>query len=220
MKTIPITALVCFLLVAVASADDKFSPIDLQPYANKKLTDSTDLVGIEDNNLAALPEGALTIGKVRFEIGKSLIELSGKTLTKQYPEKVEGIKVDKTLAKLYILHAAECTSVPNRTLIGEYRVNFDDNSTSKIRIVMGEDVQDWWDWWADPNAGNHKVSPLLRIAWTGDNAAATTHRRRLCLFATTWENPWPDKKVVSIDYSSKTDVASSPFCVAITAETK
>ena len=43
---------------------------------------------------------------------------------------------------------------------------------------------------------------------------------RLYLYRGTWQNPHPDKRVVSIDYHSANDTAAAPFCVAITAESK
>ena len=37
----------------------------------------------------------------------------------------------------------------------------------------------------------------------------------------TWDNPKPDKKIASIDFSSKKDeTPAAPFCIAITAEVK
>jgi hypothetical protein len=202
----------------MASADDKFNPIDLQPFANKKLIESSD-AGLGNNNLAALPKGEQVFDNVKFQIGKSLIELSGNLFTNRFPDKVEGIKVNEKLAKLHILHATEYT-VPAGTLIGEYRINFNDHSAIIIPIVSGDDVCDWWDWWSDNRRGDPKISPRIRVVWEGDNGAARGLVKRICLFMTTWENPWPDKTVESIDYSSKTDVASAPFCVAITAEMK
>jgi hypothetical protein len=41
------------------------------------------------------------------------------------------------------------------------------------------------------------------------------------LFLTTWENPNPKKKVVSLDYvATVPEGPAAPFCVAITAEDK
>ena len=76
-------------------------------------------------------------------------------------------------------------------------------------IVYGEDLRSWW-------SGND-TRDLARgiVAWKGSNPAAEAKGRTLALFLTTWENPHPQKKVVSIDYlSTLTDAA--PFCVAMT----
>jgi hypothetical protein len=37
---------------------------------------------------------------------------------------------------------------------------------------------------------------------------------------TTWENPKPDLRITSIDYSATKDIQCVPFCVAMTAEAK
>jgi hypothetical protein len=37
----------------------------------------------------------------------------------------------------------------------------------------------------------------------------------------TWDNPHPDKKIVTIDFGSKKEeTVAAPFCIAITAEAK
>jgi hypothetical protein len=38
------------------------------------------------------------------------------------------------------------------------------------------------------------------------------------LYLTTWTNPNPGKKVVSIDFARTDGTPAAPFCVAITAE--
>jgi hypothetical protein len=59
------------------------------------------------------------------------------------------------------------------------------------------------------------------VAWKGDNELAKKYKCRLRLYLTTWENPYPDKKVVSIDYiGKKEETVAAPFCVAITLELK
>jgi hypothetical protein len=56
-----------------------------------------------------------------------------------------------------------------------------------------------------------------KVAWTGVNEASLKQNKNLRLYLTTWENPKPDKKVVSIDYVSKKTNAG-PFCIAMTLE--
>jgi hypothetical protein len=55
---------------------------------------------------------------------------------------------------------------------------------------------------ADPTRG--------KVAWEGENRCS-----KVKLFLTTWENPNPDKRIVTIDYVT---TKYNPFCVAITAE--
>jgi hypothetical protein len=87
--------------------------------------------------------------------------------------------------------------VAEGTLIGEYLVHFEDDRVETIPIVVGQDVRDWWD------RDNSKEVTRGKVAWTGVNEASLKQNKNLRLYLTTWENPKPDKKVVSIDYVSK-----------------
>ena len=55
------------------------------------------------------------------------------------------------------------------------------------------------------------------IAWTGTNRVSQARGRAICLFKTTWQNPFPETRVKTIDFVSSTK-AARPFLVAITAE--
>jgi len=62
---------------------------------------------------------------------------------------------------------------------------------------------------------------VAESVWKGDNQRAKQVGARIRLYLTTWENPKPDKKVVSIDYlSKKDDTVAAPFCLAMTLEAK
>jgi hypothetical protein len=103
--------------------------------------------------------------------------------------------------------------VEDGTVIGEYRVNFEDHSAIIIPIVYGEDVRDWF------YIDNDKEPGRSEAVWKGDNGFAKNNGSRIRLYATTWENPCPDKTVKTIDFSSKKqETPAAPFCVAITAE--
>jgi hypothetical protein len=186
--------------------------IDLQPYANHKLNDSMHLGEFPNNNLADLPQGKQKLAGVKFKIGESLIQLRGNKLQTK-PERVDGIAVNKKVAKLHILHATGYFT-EDGTLIGEYLVHFADNSTETIPVVYGKDVRDWW---VLPN-GKETVS-RGKVAWTGTNGDIKARDGKLCLYLTTWKNPKPNTKVVGIDYISK-NTQCMPFCIAMTVEGK
>jgi hypothetical protein len=197
--------------------------IDLNSKVNQKLTENLG-TGAEGNNLKELPTGEQAFGDVKFKIGDGLIHLGSKVLDK-LPEKVEGIKIDGKLAKLYILHATSFGGGPNKegdpwfvkddTHIGEYRVNFEDKSSEMIPIVYGQDVRDWF------YVEGEKDLTRGKIVWKGENVRATQVGAKIRLYLTTWENPKPDKKVISIDYVGRKDeTVAAPFCVAMTLERK
>lgn len=205
------------------SADD-FNFLDLGPHINQKLTDNLGR-GVDGNHLKELSAGEHTFGNVKFRVGDGIIQL-GSTVLGALPGKIEGIAVDRTATKLHFLHATSFGGGPNKseedalfvkdnTLIGAYIINYEDRTTESIAIVYGKNVRDWW--YREDEMGVKQGE----VAWTGDNPWATANQCRIRLYATTWENPKPAKKIISIDYMSrKNEAISAPFCVAITSEGK
>jgi len=174
-------------------------PIDLGPHVNQKLNERFHDYH-QGNDLASLPTGRQTFAGVKFTVGKGVVQLgAGK------PGKVEGIKVGMKTAKLYFLHAGgHQNGAPLNTPIGKYVVHYADKTEAEVEVAYGRDVVDWWvqPGVADPTRG--------KVAWEGENKLS-----RVKLFRTTWENPHPDKVIVTLDYAT---TKYNPFCVAITAE--
>jgi thiol-disulfide isomerase/thioredoxin len=182
--------------------------IDIRSKGNAKLAD--DLSDSEGNNLAELPRGEQTFGDVKFRIDDSLIQLAGKQLPER-PEKVQGIPVNRKFERLYILHGTGWAP-PDGTVIGQYVVHYEDDTTATIPIVYGEDVRNWW------NGDDSSAVTRGKVVWTGSNPAAKQYDLALRLYLAVWENPQPDKQVTSIDYVSTNTTDAAPFCVAITAK--
>jgi beta-galactosidase len=206
---------------APAAEGDKVTYVDLSGKTNHKLSEKFGNDNREGNFLT-IATGEQTLEGVKLKVGDGVIQLGSKVLTEQ-PEKVEGIKVGKKFAKLYILHATGYGGGPNApgsqwyvedgTDIGEYKVHYDDNTTETIPIVYGKDVRDWW------SRADEEAPSRAKVAWKGDNDLAKQYDCRLRLYLTTWKNPKPDKKVVAIDYvGRKDDTVAAPFCVAMSVE--
>jgi hypothetical protein len=205
-----------------APVPDEAGPwyIDLQPKATHKLADNSPS-GMPGNNLGSLPTGVRELGGVKFKIGEGYLQLGSPLYKLKRPTAVEGIKVGRTLAKLYLLHGtAYGTAAPGApryiadgAVIAEYRVRYEDGKSEVIKVVYGKDVRDYWFSKDSPSATRGKV------AWEGDNAAAKRLSNRLRLYRTTWVNPRPRKRVESIDYvKPEKNSSAAPFCVAMTAE--
>src|SRR5437764_1353307 len=201
-------------------ADPKFSPVDLQPQANQKLTDNFG-TGREGNNLASLPKGEQTLHGVKFKIGEGMLQLGSQHLKEEKPNQVNGIEVGKAFAKLHFLHATgygrdEGTPyfVADGTKIAEYKIHYEDVDTETVPVVYGQDVRDWWF------SADDKGVTRGKVAWTGDNEVAKNSGARIRLYLRTWENPQPTKRVVVIDYVKVGASAAAPFCVAMTLEEK
>ena len=193
----------------------QFTFIDLQKKANEKL-DGT-IHRYDGNNLAQLPKGEQLLGDVKFNIGDSCIVLHGGGV-RDKPKEVKGIQVGIRFPYLHILHGTVQgetrdggISIEDGTLIAEYRIKYEDQSTEIIPVVYGEDLRDWWDW------AGAKPTTRGKVVWTGTNDYAHRLGKRtpLRLFLSTWKNPKPDQKVVKIEYVT-TNSRGAPFCVAMT----
>jgi hypothetical protein len=211
--------LVISSVLAVGRGKD-FAFIDLQPKANQKLDENFHNDQFAGNNLAQLPKGELVLDEVAYKIDGKLVQLTCKYIENK-PEKVEDIKAELKLAKLYILHATgfgafgkpgEPLFIEDGTTIGHYTVKYEDKSEEIIPIVYGEDVRDWF---------NHDESkPVSRgkVVWEGENDFARQFGVKLRLFRTEWKNPKPNLTVVGINYEREGDSVAAPFCLAITAQ--
>jgi len=219
----PTAAGIARLQLALDSDPKPLKPtfLDLDPLANVKRSDNFHS-GRQGNNLVALARGVHTFGGVKFKVGDGVLQLSSTVLTSQ-PDKIEGLQVDQPVNKLHFLHATAYGGGPNKagsdlfvadgTVVGRYRVHYEDTSVEVIPIIYGKDVRDWWyvEDEDEVNPGN--------VAWKGDNDLTKSYEKvRIRLYQTTWLNPKPDKKVVRIDFVSTNESAGAPFCVAITAE--
>ena len=80
-------------------------------------------------------------------------------------------------------------------------------------IAYGQDVRDWF-YVEDEGAPSRG-----KVVWSGDNDRASLLGAKIRLYLTSWKNPKPDKKIISIDYVGKKDeTPAAPFCVAISLE--
>ncbi len=223
---------------AKPARERKFTAIDLQAQANQTLADPFYNSKFE-NSLRELPRGEQVLEEIKFNVGDGLVlatsRVAGALVLSQagipletikktdiatlgWTEKVEGIPVHRKATLLHFLHSTafghliqKAWQEPDGARIGEYTIHYSDSTTVAIPIIYGEDVRDWWN--SDRN------QPVTRgtVAWRGENGYTRKLGSSLRLFVMSWENPFPEKEIVSIDLTAgKTSCA--PFCVAITAE--
>jgi hypothetical protein len=186
-------------------------PIDLTQKTNRTLEDS----GMSFTSLADLPLGYRTFGGVEFMVVNGFVQL-GSEMLREVSDRVEGILVGSKLKTLYFLHGTRWgtgeRSVVDGTVIGHYVAHYDDNTMANIPIVYGEDLRDIWD------ADNMKPVDRGRLAWIGRSPSSRFYLPSLLrLYVGSWDNPYPEKQVTSIDYSS-TSTKAAPFCIAMTLE--
>lgn len=65
-----------------------------------------------------------------------------------------------------VRHPGGALFIENGTLIGNYVLHYEDDSTITIPIVYGEDVRDWWNWNKPPEVTRGQ------IVWSGQNPMA------------------------------------------------
>lgn len=204
--------------VAVTLADDEgprwFRPVELQSFGNQRL--NNDFHTWPGNNLKLLPRGKQHLGDVDFLIGDKFIQLASK-MAPDFPERIDGIPVGCDVKKLHFFHAVGWTA-SDGLLVGKYVVHYADGSIDTVPIEYGLDARDWWGYESEKKPTTRAV-----IAWTGMNHASKNYqdlRMSIRLYLRTWDNPHPDKKVVSFDYVSINETSTAPFLIAVTAETK
>jgi hypothetical protein len=157
--------------------------------------------------------GKQTFAGVKFHVSGGLMQL-GSSSVKGKPRTVEGIKVGRTLETLHFLHAT-CFGATDGTVIARYVIHYADKTKSEVEVAYGKDVVDWW---AYPG---QKAPTRGKAAWEGQNVAARMFDAKVKLYLMTWKNPYPKKKVVSLDFVATTEnTGAAPFCVAITADNK
>ncbi len=215
-----LTLAACFFLVAPSPAapppkakESGPGHIDLKPYANHKLQDDFNSGRYPGNHLGSLPSGAQTFAGVKFHVGDGLMQL-GSSQFKGKPEKVEGIKVGRALERLHFLHAT-AFSAPDGTVIAKYIVHYADKTKAEVEVAYGKDVVDWWAY------SGQQAPTRGKAGWEGQNEPAKGFDATIKLYVTSWKNPHPKKRVVSLDFvATAPATGAAPFCVAITADDK
>ncbi|HDN97980.1 MAG TPA: hypothetical protein ENG68_02370 [bacterium] len=146
------------------------------------------------NDLRTIPLGKVNFKGVSFFIidpqknnGKSCIVL--KSIHSPWGiEKIKGIKVGRKTPFLYFLHASAWTKGGEE--MAKYIINYEGGEKIEIPIIGGRNVGEWWRPVSD--------LPEAKIAWQGINPEAGN----IGLWLFTWKNPFPEKKIESIDIES------------------
>jgi hypothetical protein len=201
-----------------APKSDGFAYIDLQSKANQKLAD--EFGGrIPNNTLSVVPLGEKKFADVKFKVEKSYLQLGSPVLTKERPDKIEGIKVERMAEKLHFLHSTAFgkaePKIEDGDLVAEYRIQYADGKVETVKVKYGEDLRDFWYAKEEPNP-----APKTRekVAWEGENEASKARNNGIRLYLSTWKNPRVSTRIASIDFVKAADCVAAPFCIAISAE--
>ena len=171
--------------------------IDLAPYVTTSFRDEKagDRKGgwtdQGENDFRSVRTGMVTAAGVPFRVidpeknnGKSCIVLCG-SARPYFPEAVRGIRAEGNFSRLFFLHTS---AWGNNGICAYYRIRYADGSRIDYPMAGQQNVADWWFVWGLPKA-------RLGIPGGSSNRSGTT-------FVAEWVNPYPEKKIASIDFLS------------------
>ena len=192
--------------------------IDLTDYYNGSLTrgwiPSSQFGTTAERNLGELPQGVQKLGGVSFDV-RGVIQLAGHSLIVvlrgSFPVQVKGVRIGQPCHRLHFLQGTGWRA-PEGTAIGRYVIHYADGRQQAVPLIYGENVRDWWF-----NPKLEETTKNAVVAWTGSNPAVRDRGQALRLYKFTWENPWPDTAIESLDLVSENS-NSSPFLIALTVE--
>ncbi len=169
---------------------ETFSPVDLRAVANRHLRGDREngFINHPSNDLREFPVGARDFLGKRFDVidpeqngGKAAVVVWGSGNPGPRETVVSGI--GKAARSIYFLHSAG--NVPAHTRIGEYVVAYADGTRTRIPLVVGRNINNWW---AEHESGE------ARIAWRGKNP----HASHVATGVWGWNNRHPEQAIDSI----------------------
>ncbi len=203
----------------------RLTPVDLRPYANRNFADQSDKGGPEGwtgqgsgIDFRMIAPGRQYVGKILFDIidpaanhDKAALIL-GSAYRPKFPAVIRGIKVDSKFKRVFFLHGCGWSTGGE---LGRYRFHYEDNQFVDVPLINGRNIGDWW------NCGD------LPDAWAGI-IAVNGLGHQVGLFVAEWKNPYPDKRIVRMDFISagaekeainfNNTSTCVPFLVAVTGE--
>ena len=200
--------------MAEVPANANTVPVNLTNHYNADLDVPWNRTSYPGDDLAELPRGLQEFDGVRCDI-QGVIQLSGREWKKRglrFPEKVEGIPVQRACRYLYLLHADGGAKAPTGTTVAKLVLHYNDSTTAEISIQHDIHVKDWWSYGRPPPSDPNTV-----VAWTGQNAATIRMGTNIRLYKTRFENPSPQKRLDSLDYVSAME-DPGPLLVAVTVQ--
>ncbi len=189
-------------------------PVDLTAHFNARLNQQWNRTSYPGDDLAELPTGPQEFCGVRLDI-RGLIQLQGRVWQRRglrYPEQVDGIPIQRVCRYLYVLHADGGAHAQTGAAVAHLVLHYGDGTTAAIPIEHDVHVKDWWSYDRPPPS-----DPNTRVAWTGQNKGAAGRGTSIRLYLTRFDNPYPKKRIETLDYVSAME-EPGPFLVALTTE--
>lgn len=204
---------------------DNTWPLDLRPFVNRRFVDKVAGDGRDgwtdqgaQQCLTDTPWGLTDCNGVRMDFirydqngYRDCLVMASRRLRPApegempYPERIEGIRVDAQVANLYFLHAIAWGTLGRTDTAMTYIMRYGDGTSLEVPVRAFREV---WDWGY--------------VSVTEEMAECDCHRgwanaRNQGLYVWRWRNPWPEKRLASIDIVSACG-DQIPLVAAITAE--
>ena len=204
---------------------DKVHPLDLRPFANRRFVDKVAGDGRDgwtdqgvQQSLTDTPWGVTVCNGVPMDFirydqngYRDCIVMKSQRLKEApadempYPEKIEGIKVDRKVGNIYFLHAIAWGILNKVETAFTYVVHYGDGSVEELPVRNYREV---WDWGFLALTGDMATNHCVKGWANGSNKG---------LYLWRWTNPHPEKAIASIDIVSACG-AQIPLIAAISVE--
>lgn len=173
-----------------------------------------------DQDLRGLPAGCVSLGGVAFDV-RGVIQLARTDRRgglfqrgwERLPVRREGMAIGRRVRRLHVLHGVIGAETPG-TAVGTYSCFYEGGRRQEFPLVYGEDA---WLGGVLPAGEEGSASRRGRRVWQGPAVPGPRPREALSVFLSSYENPLPDLRVVSLGFGS-TLSRSAPFLVAVTVE--
>ncbi len=142
--------------------------------------------------------------------GRQTAESAGKS-REEYPDAI-GVKVGRSFEELHLLHTTRWPDVEGMT-IARVRLHYADGTTRDLEIGYGVHVRDWQRLQTEEQ---ELVShPHTKVVWRGSGVEHFKSSQRM--FKSLLMNPFPEKRVETIDFLSANQMATYTLYAATVA---
>lgn len=204
---------------------DRVHPLDLRPFVNRRFVDKVAGDGKDgwtdqgvQHSLTDTPWGIVNCNGVPMDFIRydqnnyrdCLVMASTRLKAAPkgempYPVEVRGIKVDRLVGNVYFLHALAWGVLNRVETAWTYVINYGDGSKVEVPV---RNYREAWDWGFIASTAEMAANDCVR-GWTnGANKG---------LYLWRWRNPYPEKRVATIDIVSANG-QQIPLIAAISVE--
>jgi len=166
-----------------------------------------------EDSMSSLPSGIQIFAGTPFDV-RGVVQLSdGNGASGRFPKEVRNIVVNRICRRLHFLHATATQSSDDDQEVSRYIIHYADHRSLTIINLYGQNLRSWW---TSPHEPLYAARAAL--VWMGTNRQTEyADAQSLRMFKYTWENPWPETEITSIDFVSR-GARVEPFLVALTAD--